>query len=462
VALLTFLQLVVGCAGARPHAPAISSASPTHASSGSSAATAPSHGLTREVTERERALIEPLMRDAERVRALRFERPVPVLVQDAQAIMAYVDTQIEAEDVERAQLVYESLGLLPVGLDIRALWLRLMGEQVMGYYDLEHGRLVVRDDVMRALLGTKLRNIDVQEARVVLVHELVHALQDQRLGLRAVMDADRDTDADNALHALVEGDATLAMIGYTLAAESVPLSELTRNPARVRNLAEIVRSSPMTGTELDSAPAIVRVPLLSAYVEGLGFAASLHGAGGWARVNRAHSEPPASTEQVLHPEHLARNEVPRVVRLPSAKSLLSGTHTLAIQDTLGELEIGVYFGLASDEPSAQRAARGWAGDRVYIFRGERGAAAVWVTSWDSERDAIEAEQAALRVQQRDSDADPSAQLVRRVARDVLIVRGLATELHARVVARFEAWTSRGSATLAKIPAEDGDEASGAD
>ena len=45
-------------------------------------------------------------------------------------------------------------------------------------------------------------------ARVV--HELVHALQDQHLGLSQAMEQERTTDAENAFGALVEGDATLA------------------------------------------------------------------------------------------------------------------------------------------------------------------------------------------------------------------------------------------------------------
>ena len=52
-------------------------------------------------------------------------------------------------------------------------------------------RLVVRDDVMRSLA----RN-SVDEARVVLVHELVHALQDQHLQLGTLNEVERDSDAD--------------------------------------------------------------------------------------------------------------------------------------------------------------------------------------------------------------------------------------------------------------------------
>ena len=47
-------------------------------------------GTTREVSARELSVVQELVRAAERVRGLRFRQKVPVLVQDAEAIMAYV------------------------------------------------------------------------------------------------------------------------------------------------------------------------------------------------------------------------------------------------------------------------------------------------------------------------------------------------------------------------------------
>ena len=81
----------------------------------------------------------------------------------------------------------------------------VLGEQVIGYYDPEPGRLVVRDSIMVALAGEPSSE-QTQEASLVLVHELVHALQDQRLGLGDSYEQARTADADNAFRAVVEGD----------------------------------------------------------------------------------------------------------------------------------------------------------------------------------------------------------------------------------------------------------------
>ncbi|HMI93060.1 MAG TPA: hypothetical protein VK509_16935, partial [Polyangiales bacterium] len=357
----------LGCASAKP---AIEPPVHARAAEAEPNATRPAPqiapGRTRDVSAHELRVVETLMDAAERVRGLRFVRSVPVLVQDADAIMAYVDSQIEEEELERARLVYTALGLLPRELDVRALLLRLMGEQVVGYYDIEAHRLVVRDDVMQAFEGRRSGpHVDVDEARVVLVHELVHALQDQHLGLSANIDKKRDSDAESAYRALIEGDATLAMIAFAHGRDARQLSELTTDPASVRNLSALVRSSPLAGSELGSAPAIVRVPLLSAYIDGLGFAANLHGDGGWGRVDRAHADPPASTEQVLHPERFVHHDAPARLRLNDPAATLGDSFRLVHEDTLGELELGVYFGLGGGGEAGARAAIGWAGDRLY-------------------------------------------------------------------------------------------------
>jgi hypothetical protein len=429
-------------AGAYVDGPAKPAAPAAHA------AVAPGH--TRDVSPRELLTIEKLMAAAERVRGLRFDRQVPVLVQDAEAIAAYVDSQIKADELERSRTIYTALGLLAPDLDVRALLLRLMGEQIVGYYDVERGQLIVRDDVMRAF-GGKLGSaaVDLAEARVVLVHELVHALQDQHLGLSSNIDAQRDSDADNAFRALIEGDATLAMIAYALERESLPLSELTRNPARVRNLSELVRSSPLAGSELGSAPPIVRVPLLSAYVDGLTFAAYLHGDGGWGRVDRAHADAPQSTEQVLHPERFARHEAPEKPRLPSPRDALGSGYELLHEDTLGELELRVYFGAGAQEAAAQHAAQGWGGDRLYAYRGaDQKVAIVWLTTWDDEREAREAEQAAARVAATSAASARAEQLVERAGRAVLVLRQVPGPLQDALRKRFERWAISTGASAA--------------
>jgi hypothetical protein len=412
----------------------------------------PKKGLGRGPTQREARAVGELMRAAERVREKRFLRDVPVVIEDRERITAYVEGQIEEDELEEARVVYTALGLLPPGLDVKGLLLRVMGEQIVGYYDAEHKRLVVRDDVMRAFTRTQARDDafesedqeqesaeDMTEARIVLVHELVHALQDQHLALSEQIGQERATDADNAFHALVEGDATLAMIGYALEGEQLPLRKLTGNPAQVRSFSDVVRQSPLAGSELERAPPIVRVPLLSAYVDGLAFCATLHGSNGWASVDLAHKAPPSTTEHILHPERFARGELPVSITLPALLSVESAGYVQVREDTLGELELSVYFGQGATEDDARRAADGWNGDRLRVYQNpQKQTAVVWLTAWDSDRDADEAEQVSRLVLEKAAPATRALSEVVRRGRSLLVLRDLPDPIRAALRERFSA------------------------
>ena len=220
---------------------------------GSSVPASSTPGLRRPATPRERATIEKLARAAESVRQLRFESPIAIEIEDGIAIASSLRDQIDDEELERARLLYGALGLIDPDADLRALFSGILGEQVIGYYDPKATRLVVRDDVMDGLLGT-LGPAETQEARLVLVHELVHALQDQRLGLGESYDQKRTADADNAFRAVIEGDATLAMLANALRSQGIPLSAATQRIQQMGSYLDV--NAFVRGEKLDEAPAI--------------------------------------------------------------------------------------------------------------------------------------------------------------------------------------------------------------
>ena len=183
-------------------------------------------GVARPATAKDRAAIDDLVRAAESVRQLRLRQPVTIEIEDGDAIASSLRSQIEESEIERARLVYGALGLLDPDADLRSMFEGVLGEQIIGYYDPDTGRLVIREDVMSGLAGA-FGPEQTQEARLVLVHELVHALQDQRLGLAESYQKERTADADNAFRAVVEGDATLAMLAHALRQQGIPLSAAT-------------------------------------------------------------------------------------------------------------------------------------------------------------------------------------------------------------------------------------------
>ncbi len=395
----------------------------------------------RPPTESERRAMQRLSRIAERIRGLRFEREVPIRVQDRDVITQFVRDQIDEEELERSRVFYVAVGLLPPDLDIAELIVRVLGEQIVGYYDPERGLLVVREDVTTQLDGASASGLG--EAEMVVVHELVHALQDQRLALGERYEEERSIDGDNAFAALVEGDATLAMIGHMMETQGQTLRRLTSNPALLRMLIRDNPSGGVQGAEMDSAPPIVRIPLVSRYLDGMLFCAMLHGEAGWRGVDEAHRRTPVSTEQVLHPERYARDERPDPITLPAWPSLEAAGLAPFEEETLGELEMSIYLALGRADARTERdasAAEGWSGDRLRVYRAATGeTAAIWFTAWDDAGEAAEAEQAARAA--ATTASPPERQRVERRGRAVLLVRGLDPALQAPVVQAFEAFAA---------------------
>ena len=390
----------------------------------------------RRPTEPEARAIAQLLQLAEEIRSLRFTRPVPFRIQSRDVITQFVRDQIEEEELERARVFYVALGLLEPDLDIHELLVRVLGEQIVGYYDPERGLMVIREDVATQLAQTSLSE-GLGEAEMVIVHELVHALQDQRLDLGAHYREERTIDGENAFAALVEGDATLAMIGHLASRNGQPLSALTRNAAMLRML---VNSNPqaMQGQEIDLAPAIVRIPLVSRYIDGMVFCATLHGGNGWRGVDSAHAFPPVSTEQVMHPDRYVAGEQPDAIALPDLPALAAAGLVPHEEDTLGELEMSIWFGLGREGVDRdESAAEGWGGDRLRVYRTAGGeTAGVWFTSWDDEGEAREAETAALAVLGALPPARRAQQRVVRRGRAVLVLLDLAASLQAAPLAAF--------------------------
>ena len=391
-------------------------------------------GVARPATAKERASIDELVRAAETVRQLRLRRPVSIEIEDGDAIGDSLRAQIEEDELERARLVYGTLGLLDTEADLRSMFAGVLGEQVIGYYDPDTGRLVIREDVMAGLAGA-FGPEQTQEARLVLVHELVHALQDQRLDLGKSYEKERSADGDNAFRAVVEGDATLAMLAHALRQQGIPLSAATAGIQQMGDYLDL--NALVRGEKLDDAPAILRVTLVAPYLRGLQFVAAVQGRGGWPAVNNAHRRPPTTTEQVLHPEKYFDREAGESIEMPDSRAVLAAGFERIEEDTLGELELGVYLGQGRSSGTDDEAAAGWAGDLLVVYSRGNDAAAIWWTTWDDEEEAQQAYRAARAVSPKSARAR-----VERKGRSVLIIRGLPPKLHRPVRGDFSSFARR--------------------
>lgn len=325
---------------------------------------------TRSAVELERKVAE-ILPQMEAYAALEAERVPAVSPASAETLEAYLlerlDSEFPGDSLENLALAYELFGLIPDTIDVRQLLVDLMLEQAVGYYDPARDVLFIREDAPDELVDA------------VVAHELVHALQDQRADLDSLLNAVTRNDARSAIQAAIEGQATVAMFAYQLGTPPDELPEL--GPEMAAALAD-----PATFPRLAAAPAVVRDPLLFAYLGGARYV---------QRLWRQQPDKPAplgdwlpeSTEQLLHTEKLLETrDSPTLVSLAEPV----GGWRVKYAGDLGELETRIYFQEhLGNGPLAFEAAAGWDGDAYAVLVAGSDRALVWYTVWDSEEDADE-------------------------------------------------------------------------
>jgi hypothetical protein len=356
--------LLVAACGTTAPTPAVSGApsvSPSGSSSGDAIA-----ALYAEI-EAQVAVLRELATRAEVDRTVLDEDGLRAHVQEL------LDEQLDTTEAKAGERLLKALGLIPADADLKALYEETLSSQIAGQYD---------PDDKRMYIISKSGAIGPNE-QITYAHEFTHALQDQYFDLNAYQGEELDQgDRQTARAALVEGDATLLM------------SYWARDNLTPAELAEVIGSTdPEVAAILERMPKIISESLLFPYQAGLSFVLSAQMQGGWAAVDAMFGNPPASTEQILHPEKYASGEAPVAVTFPADAAAALGTGwAVAAQDTIGEFALGVWLRDVGDVKSgvAADATAGWGGDRVALFEGPSGAwGAVAQTAWDSEADADE-------------------------------------------------------------------------
>lgn len=109
----------------------------------------------------------------------------------------------------------------------------------------------------------------------------------------------RDTDANLAYHAVLEGEAVLVMIAHMLQKSSIDFAEVAKDEKMTGLLTSAAKADGMIDP---STPPYFAEMLKFPYLEGLEFVLAAYRRGGWAEIDRLHADPPRSTREILHPE----------------------------------------------------------------------------------------------------------------------------------------------------------------
>jgi hypothetical protein len=311
---------------------------------------------------------------------------------DAQ-IAAALTARVTTADLGVEEQMLKRLGLIDGAADYARLWAASASSAAVATYDPAARRLLVPDF------------LPLDGQRVALIHEIAHAIADQRFDLRSFLAPPPQTlvqlsgDATRARLALVEGDATLATM------EVVDGSGAFLRPTALAALADRLRAA--SGER--------RPPWLAEFgrfvhVDGLLFVARVRARQPWPAVDALWRDPPASSEQILHPDKYDACENP--IPVPEAAlPALPGFDPPKAGDVLGELVIRAWLSTVLPADVAARAAAGWGGDRAALYqpaprRPDGGAPAAgtatppalaWLTIWDDGGEADDFARAAAAV-----------------------------------------------------------------
>jgi len=295
------------------------------------------------------APVAVIAKRVEAIRGLRFDRvPEPVAVTPGQARregLEDLDRTYPAKQRQADEEVLKLLGLVGPDVTLRDVSASTFSEGVAGYYDPRTKRLRT---VEGAASGSRVL------AEMILAHELDHALEDQRFGLELDETGGSD-DGALARLALVEGSASALMYRY-----------VDEHFTQEETLAGVLGGAL---ADTGSLPPFLEAQLVWPYVGGQRFVeALLEKAGGrWSLVDLAErTRPPATTEQVLHPDAYLRVEAPHRVRLALGRVLGRGYQRVSAGRS-GEFQTREILATAGGGGSAD-AAEGWGGDRYELWQ----------------------------------------------------------------------------------------------
>ncbi|HKG91662.1 MAG TPA: hypothetical protein VKA84_07225 [Gemmatimonadaceae bacterium] len=345
---------------------------------------------------------------------LKFKTPPKLEVRSKDQVRKFLEQQFDesraAKELAGQEVAYKRFGLLPDTLQLRAMFVNLLTEQIIGFYDPASKTLYIVQGSAPDLAGMIVR------------HELVHALQDQYLNLDSLQNADIDNDHRLAAQSVIEGQAVYDQVGKNVAAIG--------GWDRVR---DVIRQQQGSMPQFSRAPLIVQETLLFPYLTGADFTRR------FLQANPGKlpfGKLPESSEQVMHESAYSlagAGDAPTAIALPGPRNA-----TIVYENNLGEFETRIFlYQHLEDQQGAFRGASGWDGDRYALLRTPAGDALVWVSVWDSGVEAAEFHDLMKRVVDRRKAALGAS---RSVSVETLEIQGRAAVLYADVPAGVDART----------------------
>ena len=306
-------------------------------------------------------MVRRMMPSVAEAAGLPFKHEPVVLRRSRAQVRDYVihkfDEDLPPADLNGLQSALRLFGLIPDSLELRPTMIDLLTEQIAGYYDPDSNALYIPAD------------IEPFQLRVVVSHELVHALQDQYVRLDSIIAQRHVNDRRSAAQAILEGQATVAQIPVLMPEQKPD----TLPPGWFWKQRAVMAAQQAQMKEFARAPLWLREGLVFPYLGGADFNV-------WFRRKyfgrSVLDSMPQSTEQILHPERYAQRDEPTDLAFDGDRAEVHW------EDGLGEFELRLLFQQhLGNEAEAITLASGWDGDRYQVL-GPAADALVWYSVWD--------------------------------------------------------------------------------
>jgi hypothetical protein len=323
--------------------------------------------------------IDDMVKQLSEITGWKVQKRVPSEFLSREKFKRYVQDHTKGRAVEKEihaeETTLKMFGLVPGDFNLAQETVELLGEQAAAFYDYKKKRLFILDTTREG-----------DEQRTALVHELAHALADQRHDLGKYLErGSPDSDQTTAREAVMEGQATW----LTWAFESKRLGGKAEVPA---HLVEQLTKDGEPDDEypvLAKAPLYIRESLLFPYNTGARFQDAVYRKWGRDAFEKVFERAPGSTQQVIHPEEYFRDRAHSTPDPPSLEAFMTALEARQykglVQGTLGEFDHAVLLRQYIGSQDSALVATHWKGAtyRLYEHKKRKYPVLDYVSDWDS-------------------------------------------------------------------------------
>lgn len=309
--------------------------------------------------------------------------PVPTVMLMRSEVRDYLIETLELEypegELTRRSECFCALGLVPEGYDLEGGIIEMLSEGAGAFYD-------PRVDDMKGIADLHPMLKSPQMQRMIVSHELTHALQDRVIDLyKLYTEALADLDRDYALRAVVEGMASNVMLPYM---NGQDLGDGPDVQAYMRAGFDMKYGSG-SGGAMGDAPMYVRESFLSPYAEGGGFVQAWISKYPDRTLRDLLLDMPPTSEQVMHFEKFEEGDEATPIDPARFDGVVPAGWETYYANTLGEFDLLMLFkSHPVTEAYADELAAGWDGCRWRAYHNDTGELViVGLSVWDSAEDA---------------------------------------------------------------------------